>query len=367
MAAVPTTLSHNRLLDSLNRGIEFLLRQQRADGAFNYEYNWREKVYLPDDNPVRQAGTLWGLALAHHYDNDAKIFAACVSGLEFFHRHSALTANGGRFVKYPAVSAQRMGTVALLALTLIELLRSPTGTADARQRGWRTSLDQYIQFLLDGQNSRGLWHSRYDDRDGSPCGEPSAFFDGEALLALVKAAKYLHYGHLCERVMRAAAAGYRHNVLLALNKKGKGRSVAHGYYQWGMMAFCELIDSDWPEVEQYVEPVYYLADARTRGRESKNNPGAVLEGLIHAYAVAIERDPRRAENYRGTIVRDLSRMLSLQAGNPATVQFLSPADDDEAAAGGFQHYPDQPTLRIDFTQHAIHALLLGIKQTTLLG
>jgi UDP-N-acetylmuramoyl-tripeptide--D-alanyl-D-alanine ligase len=363
---LPAPPTAKEIRAAIDGGVRFLLRSQRADGAFHYEYDWKKKTYSSNDNSVRQAGALWGLALAYQHDNEPKLLAACARSLEFFENHSALTSSGGRFVKYPKSAEGLMGVIALLALALIDLLRSPGDIDDATDRLWRTTLDEYLRFLLDGQNERGLWHSKYDPVDGTPYGEPSAFFDGEALLALIKAVKYMDYGHLRDYAMVAAATGYRRNILLALNRPERKKSIARGYYQWGTMSFCELIDSNWPDAEQYVEPVYYLADMRARSRASDKNQGAILEGLIHAYAVARIRDMERAEHYRNLIIRDVQGMLSLQVGNSAALNFLTGSECDESAIGGFQHYPDNPTLRIDFTQHALHALMLGIRQKGLI-
>ncbi len=367
MAKTPTLNAPPTAKDiraAIDGGVRFLLHSQRADGAFHYEYDWKKKTYSLNDNSVRQAGALWGLALAYRHDNEPKLLAACARGLEFFEKHSALTPSGGRFVRYPESSEGFMGTIALVALSLIELLRSSAAMENISDQRCRALLDEFMQFLLDGQNDRGLWHSKYDHLVGTAYGEPSAFYDGEALLALVKAAKYLDYGHIKGRVMTAAATGYRRNILLALNKAGEKKSIARGYYQWGIMAFSELIDSGWPDTEQYVEPVFYLADLRARRPSSNKNQGAILEGLIAAYSIAGKRDLARAEIYRNLIISDVHDMLCLQVGNAAALSFLTGSECDESAIGGFQHYPDKPTLRIDFTQHALHALL-GVRQTGL--
>jgi hypothetical protein len=131
------------------------------------------------------------------------------------------------------------------------------------------------------------------------------------------------------------------------------------------MSFCEIVESTWPDGDQYIEPVFYLADMRAFAGAPKNNRGAVLEGLIHAYGVASTRDEERSQKYRDRIVRDLGGMLSLQVNNPAAVEFMSGVETDDMAVGGFQHYPEAPTLRIDFTQHSLHALLLGIERPDL--
>ena len=47
-------LTRGTLDESLERGIQFLLNNQKPEGNFNYEYNWVTKTMNQDDSQVRQ-------------------------------------------------------------------------------------------------------------------------------------------------------------------------------------------------------------------------------------------------------------------------------------------------------------------------
>lgn len=335
---------------------------QTEAGNFRYQYDWQTGAYSTEDTPVRQAGTLWGLANLHRLRPQRELYAMCRKGTAFYDQYSRTTNSGGRFTTYPGNGDGYLGSVALVALALIELLRANPPDNDTCAARWRPLLDEYLRFLLDSQSADGRWPSRYDAASGKPYGEPSAFFDGEALLALTRAARHLGIGGMEDAITLGAAGGYRRYVLLAL-RRDHGSPHTLGYYQWGTMAMYEMIAAGWPESEQYESIVYYLADWICRIRRlghGRNNPAASLEGLIHAYDLARSgAPPEQMQLYRDTVEAALGRMLSLQVGHPRASDFVRRAPQTAPALGGCQHVPDRSKLRIDFTMHQLHAALLA--------
>lgn len=339
-----------------------LLVSQTERGNFRYEYDWEKGEYMDDDNAVRQAGALWGVAnlrrLCPHPDLDE----ACRRGLAFYDEYSGTTDEGGRYALYPDQEHGYMGSTALLALTLIELLRNPGQAGSIEQDRWRSTLGEYLRYLVDAQLADGRWPSRYDTDTGRAHGDPSAFFDGESLLALTRAALHLGVPDLGDAIARGAAGAYRRHVLLALRRDHNSRDTV-GYYQWGTMAMYEIVKAGLEESARYEEIVYYLADwmcdVRRLGRRS-HNPAASLEGLVHAYDLAASAgSPERVERYRETIEAGLERMLGLQVGHPRACEFVSRAPARPPALGGCQHWPGSPRLRIDFAQHQLHTATLA--------
>lgn len=335
---------------------------QTERGNFRYQYDWEKGEYLDDDNAVRQAGSLWALADLRRLRPDPALDEACARGLAFYDEHSGTNGEGGRFATYPDQEHGYMGSTALLALTLIELLRNPAAAGAAEQDRWRDLLDGYLHYLLDAQLADGRWPSLYDAATGRAHGEPSAFFDGESLLALTRAARHLGIPHLGGAITRGAAGAYRRHVLLAL-RRDHNSSDTVGYYQWGTMAMYEIIKMDMDESDRYEEIVHYLADWLCRIRrlgDRSHNPAASLEGLLHAYDLAASGDfPARAERYRETIEASLQRMLGLQVGHPRACGLVSRAPPEAPSLGGCQHWPERPELRIDFAMHQLHAALLA--------
>jgi hypothetical protein len=347
---------------SIRLGTRFLLAHQRPEGNFDYEYDWRTQELSDDDQETRQVGALWGLTLLYQEDKRPELAAAIERALAYFDEHSRQT-KGGRCLVYPGSSEGRTGTVALMALSQIEYLRAASGLAADQRTQLESRLDQYLKMLVRSVDPNGLWYAEYDLKTCKPQGEPSSYSDGEALLALVKAAKYLDKKDLLPTIMSAAAAGKRINIDEALSQDADS-DVTKGYYQWSTMAFYELATSEFPGVSVYGDTVLRLADwvidvhqilTRTR------NTGYAYEGIIHAYALAKQRhDTERQAKYGCVIDLGLEHIMTWQVGGPLTNRYTASASpDDKQALGGVQNAAFEPALRVDVTQHQMHATQLA--------
>jgi len=347
---------------SLRLGTQFLLVHQRPAGNFDYEFDWRSQELSDEDQETRQVGALWGLTLLYQEDKRPELAAAIERALGFFDENSR-RAKGARCLTYPGSRFGRAGTTALMALSLIEYLRAAPELETERRAQLQRRLDEYLKMLVRSVHPSGLWYGEYDVKNCKPRGEPSSYSDGEALLALVKAAKYLDRKDLLPDIMAAAAAGKRINIdeALALDSDS---DVTKGYYQWSTMAFYELSTSDLPDVAVYGDTVLRLADwiidehdilTRTR------NTGYAYEGIIHAYALAKRRgDSVRQAKYACVIDLGLEHITSWQVGGPRSNRFTAAASSqDPRALGGVQNAAFEPGLRVDVTQHQMHATLLA--------
>jgi hypothetical protein len=349
---------------SVELGQGFLVRHQKAEGKFDYEYDWRHKTLSAEDNQARQAGALWGLGLLYQDHPTPELGAAIEKGIAFFDRHSVGGADGRRCVAYPGDQIGVTGTTALVALAHVEYLRSARSSlAEGNFRAHADRLDGYLAALAAARNPDGVFHGSYAVGDCRPFGAASSYSDGEALLALVKAAKYLGRSDLVPLCHELARAGYQRNVERAL-AENRDSDITKGYYQWSSMAFFELCSSGWPDTDRYGDWVLRLADwmidvHRTlwRGR----NTGYAYEGIIHAYEVARRRgDQTRMAKYACVIDTGLERLVSWQLGGPIPSPHLGgEGRDDPRALGGVQNEAFASPLRIDVTQHQTHALLLA--------
>merc|ERR1719482_991994 len=77
-----STVSQDDLQLGLRLGSQFLVNSQRDAGNFRYEYNWLSQKETEEDNPVRQAGTLWGLTLLHVDDPGRDLMSTIRKGLK---------------------------------------------------------------------------------------------------------------------------------------------------------------------------------------------------------------------------------------------------------------------------------------------
>ena len=350
------------LLDrSLQIGADYLVRAQRQEGNFTYGYDWRARREVEDDSQVRQAGASWGLGLIFVAERDPRVGAALTRSLAFFQRHTRGHGDA-RWIAYPGATDGSLGTVALTALAHLERL-SAVGASDPRAR---ELLDGYLATVVAARRPDGLFHASYRLDDGSPFGPPSPYFDGEALLALVKAARYGGRADLLPAAILAADRGHELNVVEA-REANPDSTRTKGYYQWASLAYYEL--ATWSgaglQTALYASWLFDLADwmvdvHRTLSRT--RNTGYAYEGLIPAYALARTRgDHARAERLRCVIERGLEKITSWQIGSPRANRFIRSQAADPRALGGVQNHAAEPLLRIDVTQHQMHAVLLARK------
>jgi len=349
---------------SLQLGRTFLLNSQTEAGNFNYEYDWREKTLSRDDNQVRQAGALWGLTLIHNDAPDPELESHIDRGIAFFASHQRSGPDGRSCVAYPGDRMGTTGTIALLALAHVDYLRAlGQGSPEPKSRQLRNRLDGYLRYLLAARNEDGVFHGEFDPSSCTPSGEHSPYSDGEALLALTKAAKYLGRTDLVPLAIEVADAGYRLNVERALAEDSDS-DTTKGFYQWSSMSFFELATSGWPGTQKYGTYVMDLADWMIHTHHTlwrTRNTAYAYEGIIHAYEIARERNDPRQSIYGCVIDVGLQRLTSWQVGGPIPADYLRGTQelDDPFAVGGIQNEARLPGLRIDVTQHQMHAVILA--------
>lgn len=359
-------ISRAALDESLALGIDFLINNQRPAGNFNYEYDWRKKQQSEGDSQVRQAGAAWGLALIYEDSPSARVGEPLRKAAGFFALNSR-ERDGRRFIAYPGEKKGSTGTVALVTLALIEILRTegrpqcemPTPAMSV----FREQLGQYLSFLVSARDESGMFHASYDLETGTPKGKHSPYFDGESLLALVKAAKYLGRADLWPIILESADRGWQVNVVEA-RKQDDDSKITKGYYQWSSMAYFEIATSDQPNVERFGDRVIELADWMIdvhRTLRRTRNTAYAYEGIIHAYEIAKRRgDKAHEEKFAKVIQEGMTKLTSWQLGSSIGNGYVAEHDpEDKFARGGVQNHAKQAPLRIDVTQHQMHAVILA--------
>jgi UDP-N-acetylmuramoyl-tripeptide--D-alanyl-D-alanine ligase len=219
----------------------------------------------------------------------------------------------------------------------------------------------YVDFLVRSRQPGGLWFGKYRYDDGTAFGEHSSYSDGEALLALVTAMKVLGRDDLTPTVKQAAEVGHKVNIVEALAKEPDS-DVTKGYYQWSSMAFYELATSDAGKDGPYGDWLLALADWILDVHhvlEKPKNTGYAFEGIVSAYAWAKAKGDPRTAKLECAIHRGLSSLMSWQIGHPRATGLG--ASDDPKALGGVQNGKSDPGLRIDVTQHQMHATMFALR------
>jgi hypothetical protein len=364
-------LDRELLEQSLDLGRQFLVNNQTSAGNFNYEYDFIKRQPSPDDSQVRQAGALWGLALINQYQEDPATRMALDKGLDYFFKHTRQgPVPGSLLIAYPEDTECRTGTVALVALAIIEYLHSEkTGSIqiDAhRKKALSQQLSGYLIFLkylhLEDRHFSASYSLQTEVR--SPRSSP--YFDGETLLCLIKAARYLGYTEFIPVIEDSALVMAKRYTIDAWQEE-LDSPLTKGFYQWGSMAFWEYQDAGWENSELLGDSILVLAwwMINTHQTLSRNrNTAYAYEGIIHAYRLARSRNmPMASRVLANTIDTGIYKLTGWQVNGPLEAQnpyLLQHPTNDPLAIGGVMNHVAEAPLRIDVTQHQMHAVILAL-------
>ncbi|MDP6115656.1 MAG: hypothetical protein QGG53_27665 [Planctomycetota bacterium] len=364
-------LTRGVLEGSLKLGQIFLVNNQKPDGNFNYQYDFLKKKLSTSDNQIRQAGALWGLSLILRNEPNAELLQAVKKGLTFFLSRTTKGDHSGRLIiSYPGAKECSTGTVALVSLSIIEVLRANRSGHIKLDPGFRTEIQKtlwgFIQHLVSMQMSNLHFSKsmRLDTKEKSA--GFSAYFDGEVILCLVRAARYVGFSFLVSTLDKTIPVLAKHYTV------DKWRHVhdsneTKGFFQWSCLAFWEYQRARWKHSDlcrDYVLAMAWWMFHTHRTLSRKRNTAYVFEGIIPAYLIAEKRKDARAMNELDyTIDRGLYKLTSWQVGGPLQSKntFLSRnITTDELAVGGIMNHKEEAPLRIDVTQHQMHAVILAL-------
>lgn len=373
------TLENDRenLLKSFDMGTKFLMKYQFEEGNFRYQYDWIKKTWKEGDNQVRQGGALWGLSLCHRYKQTEETKKRLMLGFDFWFKNTVPGPDGSLAVKYKEEANTQSGTVALLGLAMIEFMRVEKNLPEEYQKKMKTHLDGYLKFLASMQLKNGQFAKRYNLDRKKRSTTTSPYFDGEVMLCLVKAARHLGYEQYVPAIEKAARATAEIYTFDAW-KKEKDSNQTKGFYQWSSMAFTEYYQAKWKDYQLYGDIVLVLAHWMIHTHNVFNrslNTSYALEGLISAYRIAKDRkDVKAQEDLLFNIDRILHKLTTWQINGPYAKEnkfIQANPTTDEWAVGGIMNKKKpakrpQPNttyheLRVDVTQHQMHAVTLALR------
>lgn len=355
------------LLASFKKGRDFLLANQKPAGNFNYEYDFTSRTFSRGDNQVRQAGALWGLATCYRFDPNDKNRVAIEKGFEFYFTYTKPWGENGLIIDYPGSPITMTGTVALVSLAIVDYLRANPPLADDMKRKLESHLDGYLAFLVGQQFKSGQFSLGVVHAINMKIGQSNPYFNGETLLALIKAAKYTDHKELIPVIEKAAPFLAKKYTVIAWAKDADSTRTK-GFYQWGSMAFWEYQDAGWKNAEIFRDTTlamgwWMIYTHKTLGRS--RNTAYAYEGLVHAWLIAKDKENKIAQaRLRRTLDRGLYKLTTWQVEGPlrAKNEFLNNhRTNDLQAIGGIMNHKSQAPLRIDVTQHQMHAVSLALE------
>ena len=354
---------------SLNLCKDYILKNQSFIGNFHYQYDLTTRKFIHKDRAVRQAGALWSLSLYYSETGDTIVEKALLKALDFFILNSRLTSTNGRFFIYPGEKAGEVGAIAVLSLALIDYLRTANNMDAEKKHTYRKYLDEFINYLLLARDSTHLWHTKYNKLNGISYNDSSKFngrtydasspyFDGESLLALVKAAKYFNRKDLIDKILQSADTCYERYIKDEIKKDTS--QLITGFYMWGVMSYFEITSSGWPNTNKYGDYINLMTDWMVDVHKVENKFGAApYEGILHAYELAkTKKDEKQLLKLKTVIETGIIKQIGLQVGGPIPNNYIITYNiTDERISGGISTAGPLPIIRIDNVQHQLCALL----------
>ena len=343
----------DRLSGSALQAAAWLLRHQRADGSFAYEYappgRDQEGGWTPYDQLVRQCGCAWAIAMVARISRDRKIGEAAARAIGgILERHLRRDGPGRLFYLEDIYGEAKLGAPPLLLLAICELgasLRIP-----------RETVDQLTASLLAVQSRDGRLGTtaRGMDLEGS-----ETYYAGQIVLALARLYAIRKRPRLRSAVERSLAH-YRERW-----QDEDERDLSFTTWmiqacdQWHANVGDDLSRiyayemADWALEEQHgvdaANPLWAGAFQNTPGIGT----AAYSEGIASALSIAQRAgDDDRASRYRDALLLAMRFLLQLSIDGPEHALLGRP--DHVGAVRSALH---RSSLRCDNAQHYLMSML----------
>lgn len=352
----PQTLSNVDMQRIITDGVDWIIASQEDNGHFRYEYAPFAGEYLQGDNTVRQAGTVFALSEVYRKQikPDSSLGEAIKSSLGYLgDRTIESNRNDGDFLCVTSFGGSRRCDLGGTALTLLAVLNYVEVVPD-KQRSYQSRIDGYVQYLKTAKFSNAGFSNRYQPGVGFS-EEESPFFNGEAMLALVR-----YYEFSSDPEIK--------QLLEELFAYLSTKEFESPLYLWIMAALKDM-QRLWPQ-ESYVNYATRFTQQRVddsaRRHGLTHNYCAPLEGMVSARSILIHGE---SDGVLKRLDREIdywlaeSSELQIQKNHPYRLNRsesslrLEKIVDEDIAHGGFLTSEDVLTQRIDFTQHCVSAYL----------
>ncbi len=337
---------------------KYLARSVKEDGAFVYQYEPFLGQESEDYNIVRHAGTIFAMMDLYGARKDPEVLKAAERAIGYLLRQVREGSVSGKSVKMVVEGGDvKLGGNALAVLALSEYERV-TGNRDHDE-----VMKGLAEWILATQATNGRFKVH---KQSFPSGKVSSFqseyYPGEAIFALMRV--YSLTGG--KKWLDAAEAGalyqlkvfsklddrrlpHDHWLLYGLNEVQRARPRQE--FIDGARRFARVIIQAQHTRENQPQPDWdggYYKPPRSAPTATR------MEGLDSAFALARDFGGKEeAAQIRLAIERGMGFLLRIQAG-PETAMYCK---DPARSMGGFRESLASPSIRIDYVQHAISALL----------
>ena len=353
---IVNNVSKEELLSAAQLSGRYLSRAVDQEGKFDYLYEPSADDVPDGYNIIRHAGTIYAMLGLYQATGDQELLNDCRRAITYLLKQ----AYPCPFRSKDAVcivenGSTKLGANALAALALAEY------TMITRDRSYVPTLLKLGNSIISFQKENGeFFIQKQAYPEGTVSNYESDYYPGEALFALTRI-----YGIDPLAIwLEAAAKGARYRI-----RHGTWPwtwSINHDH--WFLYALNDLYRIK-PDAS-YLNHALRISHAITRSQNRKpeypdwlggwfDSPGSTpaatrTEGLCAAYRLARDfNKPRDAETILKAIRLGVAFELQTQF-RPESVMYL---DNPVRALGGFHASLTDYTVRIDYTQHNVSALL----------
>jgi hypothetical protein len=362
---IPRDLSHltplqQQMLLVSQRGADWLYRMNGEKGRFLPGYLPALKQEIEGDHYLRQAGAAGALARAARFTGEEGYRARATQTILALMDDTMIDPADAtsRYTGMPPIAVDRIASAAALVLAVCDL---PSVEKDLDERA--EQLCQYIR--KNAQPSGVLASAELSEKD-----EEGLLWSGQAALALLLHHKHAPDGWKLETARKAltAARGWWTEHKSVTFVTGYAGACAEAYLATKDKVFADfaLEMCDWLCELQYtrIEPKHMLwyggFMSHHAGRTMETLPtidsAACATSLIAGCRVAREvGDVSHHQRYTEAVERCLQFLATLQYTESGTQHFAKWYRPQ--LVGAFHASGEDGNLRIDYTQHAVSALL----------
>lgn len=357
------TLGRTETVAGLEAAREYFIRHQLPPGNFQCEYDMNNRVRLEEDDQVRQAAALWGLALLCKARPTAQTLNALVRGITFFQKNTREAPGGGFAPNYGEDPEVKTAAVAFLCLAITDFLSAQDDVVTPEGRVlYQATLAYYLNWLQRMEMNNGAWAEKYilltHQRDDTA----QAFCDSVCLLAYCRAARLPAYQALIPRIEAAT-------VKLVATYTGNGwqeacdQALTRQFAPLGATALAEIAAAGWKPAEFAGNACQALAWWMLLDYEAlahERSPAGSAEVLLAALQVSRLRKQPQDQALVAAAQTLMTRALSCQVNGPlgARNELLQRLKPPKFLTGGVMTSADSGHLRIDMLQPVVHGLTL---------
>ena len=362
-------ITRTTLIQAIEMARAYFINHQKTSGNFIYSLDIANGDIIDKDNQVRQAGALWGLSSLNRDRFNEPTRRAVILGIDFFSSNVTTLRTGEKVFSYPNMDHVDTGAVALYCLSIMEFLRGQSKFLDEKtKKKYKDILDMHIEYLRSMELEDGSWGRTTNIIVSLRDTTPSPYYDGEALLAYCKAARYFDRKDLLERINYALPRLARRYTYGAW-KTEDGNDLTKGFCQWGSMACAEYVEAGFEPHRQLAADLSYALSKWllyiNQIEYRSGNTAYAVEGLMGSFRVAKALDDKKEmEKFKGASLKIMSNLMTWQYKGPFTKfnPMLSALKTPvKGADGGITYAKNSTMVRIDVVQHQLHAMLLMLE------